>query len=639
MLEHRGPDEHGYYRNPHIGLAHTRLSIIDIDSGQQPMSWADGRLWISFNGEIFNHLELRAELEKKGAQFRTHSDTEVILACYQQYGDLAWEKLNGQFSIALVDQKTQQLHLVRDRLGILPLHYCQSDDGRFLFASEIKSLLTDPEVRSGISSQGLSELLCFWSSQSPQTMFRKIYSVKPATCLTIDYTLSCKERTYWRADFTSSEALKKLSDDELSEALEEKLSRAVSLRLRSDVPVGSYLSGGLDSSVICHSIKRQHDGDLATYAIGFSDKRFDETAQQQTMSAFLGTQHHSLNCDSKDIATYLPEIIWHCETPLTRTSPVPLYMLSGLVRSKGMKVVMTGEGADELLAGYNIFKEDKIRRFWAKQPDSKIRPRLLGKLYPYIDKTRNNDAMWISFFAKGFQETSAKAYSHRLRWGNGSWAWRFVHPDLRQQWSLESSIERISASLPNTEDLHPQSLAQQTEINTFMSNYLLPFQGDRVAMGHSIEVRYPFLDPDVVDFCLKIPPAKTLSGLRDKLPLRKIGSRHLPTEIWQRPKQPYRAPVTSPLFGSDKPDYVEEMLDPSIIRDSGLWDESSVRLLANKARKKQGNMNGEREEMAMLAVLTTQLLQQSMFKEFSDRLQNNLYLLRSKPCLIKVDHC
>ena len=521
MLQHRGPDEHGYFRDNEFGLAHTRLSIVDIEYGHQPMSFAEGLFWISFNGEIFNHVELRAELEKKGFKFKTRSDTEVILACYQCYGELAWSKLNGQFAIALLDRKNRCLHLVRDRLGILPLHYTHSKKGRLLFASEIKSLLTDPDVDARISADGLSEVMCFWSSQSPQTLFEDVYSVKPASCLTFNHRLERREITYWQADFSKSTDLEHIDDEELSEALEEKLSRAVSLRLRSDVPVGSYLSGGLDSSVICQSIKQLHQGDLETYAIGFKDKRFDESEQQAEMSAFLDTRHHNIVCDNTAIAESLPEVIWHCETTLTRTSPVPLYLLSKLVRDNGMKVVLTGEGADELLAGYNIFKEDKIRRFWAKQPDSQVRPKLLNKLYPYINKGSKSNAIWVSFFKRGFQDTGQKAYSHRIRWTNGAWSWRFVNPELREQWSLESCIDRVCVTANSDNSITPQSRAQQIEIHTFMSNYLLPSQGDRVAMANSVEVRYPFLDPDVVDFCLKIPDRKILSGLKRQTTLTK----------------------------------------------------------------------------------------------------------------------
>ena len=620
MLRHRGPDGYGLYRDDHIGLAHTRLSIIDLEGGAQPMHNEDQSVWVAFNGEIFNYLELRSQMEGLGHRFYTQSDTEVIVHCFEEYGPGAWELFNGQFALALWERGARRLWLVRDRVGILPLHYA-AVKGRVLFASEAKALFASGHLAPRLRPQGLVQVFTHWAVAAPSTVFEDVRSVPPGAAICFEEDLRRSEHLYWQPNLAEDPGLRDMTPDEAAEALGDQLSRAVALRLRADVPVGAYLSGGLDSSVAAALIRRADSSPLQTFAVRFEDPAFDETAQQRLMAGLLGTEHHEILCGADDIAKALAEVVWHCETPLLRTAPAPLLLLSQLVNRCGMKVVLTGEGADELLAGYDIFKEDKVRRFWARQPDSQVRPVLLSRLYPDVaqDGTRKS-ALWQQFFRRRLTEVEHPFYSHVIRWDSGAWALRFLAPELQSNAALSQLEAETEGAMPTGwRTWPPLARAQAIEMHTFLSPYLLSCQGDRVAMAHGVEVRYPFLDPNVFEFCAHLPHRLKLRGLRDKVALRHLASRFLPAEIWQRPKQPYRAPMTSVLFGENAPDYVEPLLSASSLARSGLVNSGLAGRLVAKARRGAGRMSGEREEMALVGLLTLQLLMRFFLEDFASR--------------------
>jgi asparagine synthase (glutamine-hydrolysing) len=406
------------------------------------------------------------------------------------------------------------------------------------------------------------------------------------------------------------------------------------------VPVGAYLSGGLDSSVIATLARQVEAGPLETFAVRFADPAFDETAEQRRMAGLLGTDHHEIVCGADEIAGALADVVWHCESPLLRTAPVPLYLLSGLVRDAGMKVVLTGEGADELLAGYSIFKEDRVRRFWARRPSSDVRPALFSRLHPEVQAgaARSTD-MWSRFFGRELTATDLPFYAHLVRWHNTAWTTRMLAPELRaaaaaahaahpaaaadaygdaiaDAGAIAAGGEALLAEMPpGWSSWDPLARAQWVEVATFLSSYLLSCQGDRVAMAHGVEVRDPFLDPDVVDFCAGLPARHKLVGLHDKAALRRLASRTLPPEIWGRPKQPYRAPMTSALFGPGEPDYVSDLMSDATIDRLGLLEPRAARLLRDRARARAGHLPGEREEMALVGALTLQALGQAYLVE------------------------
>jgi asparagine synthase (glutamine-hydrolysing) len=624
MLEHRGPDGYGLYRDGQVGLAHARLSIIDLTSGDQPLTNEDGTVWLSFNGEIFNYLELRRELTDRGHRFVTQGDSEVIVHGYEEWGDRVWARLNGQFAIALWDQPARRLWLVRDRLGILPVHYALAH-GRLVFGSEAKAIFASGWLAPRLDPRGIDEVFTRWSATPPRTVFAGVESVRPGSAVCVEVRdgsgnggsgLVLREQRWWQADMAVDPDLASLPLDQAADALGERLSEAVRLRLRADVPVGAYLSGGLDSSVLA-SLVEQGEAPLETFAVRFADPNFDETPEQRRMAGLLGTKHHEIVCGPDEIGDALLDVVWHCEAPLLRTAPVPLYLLSGLVREAGMKVVLTGEGADELLAGYSIFKEDAVRRFWARRPDSSMRPSLAGKLHPEVaaGSTRGTE-LWSRFFGRDLGATDHPFYAHMIRWQNTAWARRVLAPSLRAEADPEASEADLLAEMPDGWlEWAPLARAQWVEIATFMSSYLLSYQGDRVAMAHGIEVRYPFLDPEMIRWCSSLPTRLKMPGLRDKVTLRHLASRTLPPEIWQWTKQPYRAPMTSALFGPDAPDYVHDLLSPTAVDDLGLLDPKAVRMLAGRAFDRKGHMAGEREEMALVGALTLQALGRAFLRD------------------------
>ena len=377
-LSHRGPDEYGLYRDTQAGLASARLSIIDIAGGQQPITNEDQTLWIVFNGEIFNYVELRPPLEAKGHRFSTNTDTEVILHLYEEYGAECVKHLNGQFAIAIWDSTKHSLLLARDRLGIRPLFY-RTTPTSLAFASEIKSFSALPDWQPTFDRQALGQIFTYWAPLAQRTAFQGVSEVPPG-----HYLLAKDGQVhlspYWRLDF--NEESPACSDDEYLEQFSALLIDATRIRLRADVPVGAYLSGGLDSSTTSAVIRNYTDTPLDTFSIAFSTAQYNESDFQMRMARHLGTNHQVITCTPEDIGRVFPEVIWHTEIPILRTSPAPMYMLSDLVHRNNYKVVMTGEGADEFLGGYDIFKEMKIRRFVARHPEIGKTPAALQPALP-----------------------------------------------------------------------------------------------------------------------------------------------------------------------------------------------------------------------------------------------------------------
>lgn len=612
MLRHRGPDEFGIYRSQWAGLGSARLSIIDLNSGQQPISNEDGSLWIVYNGEVFNYIELRPELEARGHRFTTNSDTEVVLHLYEEFGPACLSQLNGQFALAIWDERRRSLLLARDRMGIRPLYFARSND-HFIFGSEIKAILAHPGMKAEIDPQALAESFTFWSVQPPRSIFRGIESLPPAHYLLLQGAHGTIE-PYWRLDF-SGERDEDGSFEPTLRELKDLLIDSTLIRLRADVPVGAYLSGGLDSSLTTAIVKKYTGAHLETFSISFSDPDFDESNFQRRMAAHLGTNHHVVYCTHADIGRVFPEVIWHTESPILRTAPAPMFLLSGLVREHGMKVVITGEGADELLGGYDIFKEMAVRRFWARDPDSTLRPQLLTRLYPDISALNRTSWSYLTaFFKKSLMEIRSPYYSHLLRWSNGQRLQRFLQPQPDQ--SLEYLMGKISLPF-GFDSWSPLAKAQYLEITTFLSPYLLSSQGDRMGMGHSVEGRFPFLDYRVVEFCSRLPSRWKLYGMTEKWLLRMFGRELLPEEIWKRTKRPYRAPIHRSFFAGDSPAYVKEILSEPALEESGLFNPMAVQQLVRKASS--GATLSEVDDMAIAGILSTQLVHHLFVNQFSSR--------------------
>jgi asparagine synthase (glutamine-hydrolysing) len=609
-IRHRGPDQLGICLDGRAGLGSARLSIVDLEGGRQPIPNEDASLWIVFNGEIFNHRELRAGLEERGHRFRSRTDTEVVLHLYEDLGPACLERLNGQFALAIRDRKAESLFLARDRLGIRPLFYAHAGSV-FGFGSEIKALLAEGRFESRIDPVALDDVFTFWSTLPGRSAFEGVAELPPGHTLTVSRR-GAALASWWRPTFPGDRVR---AEDDLAGELRALLVDATRVRLRADVPVGAYLSGGLDSSAIASIARGLIPDTLETFSIAFRDSGFDEREHQTRMARALGTRHHVLEATHADIGGAFPDVVWHTETPVLRTAPVPMFLLSKLVHDHGFKVVLTGEGADEILAGYDIFKETMIRRFWARHPSSRWRPLLLRRLYPDIPGLgRVSDAYLRAFFGAGLADTDAPDYSHAIRWKNTARTKRFFSEALRAELAPRPPATSRLVFPPDFAAWDPLQKAQFLEASLFLPQYLLSSQGDRVAMAHAVEGRHPFLDVRVVEFCGGLPSRLKMRVLREKALLRTAAKGWVPEEIRTRPKRPYRAPIARSFFGGARLDYVRDLLSPGAISSAGFFDARAVTRLVEKARS--GLPLGETDEMALAGILSTQLLQARFVTRF-----------------------
>ncbi len=439
-------------------------------------------------------------------------------------------------------------------------------------------------------------------------MFEGIQSLPPGHTLTVEKRseqLAC----YWDWVFPSQAPRASRSEADYAEELRELLVDAVRLQLRADVPVGAYLSGGLDSSAIAALVKAYHQKSLLTFSIAFEDPEFDESAFQSQMAAHLDTQHTQILCRKADIAAIFPDVIWHTETPILRTAPAPLMMLSKAVRESGLKVVLTGEGADEVFGGYDLYKEALIRRFWARNPASRWRPALLDRLYPYLRHSPQATKMLTRrFYGQGLGDSHLPTFAHGPRWATTRRSWQFFSAEARATLGERDPAAHVMERLPPAvANYLPMGRDQYLEAHTLMSGYLLASQGDRVAMANSIEGRFPFLDHRVIEFANGLPPTLKLRGLTEKYLLRRSVRDLLPAEVHTRTKQPYRAPDSQSFFTDGKAvDYVDDLLSPARLRRSGYFDAKAVGKLVEKCRT--GRAIGFSDNMAFVGVLSTMLV-------------------------------
>jgi asparagine synthase (glutamine-hydrolysing) len=598
-IRHRGPDGYGFYVGQRVGLAHVRLSIVDIEGGSQPMTNEDGQVVVTYNGEIYNHLELRRELESLGHVFRTRCDTEVLVHGYEQWGVELLQRLNGQFAFAIYDRSTETVFIARDRFGVRPLFYAQPD-GAFFFASEIKAILASGEVDAGIDPRGMDEVFTFWAARAPRTPFAGIASLEPgsygiwkdgALWLNRYYELDYPETTEEPADAI--------------EQLDELMLRSVGMRLRADVPVGAYLSGGLDSSITSSLAASASPHTLRTFSITFDDPRFDESEFQREVATDVGSIHAIAAIGQNSIAESFPDVLWHTETPLLRTAAVPMYHLAKLTKASGIKVVLTGEGADELFLGYDLFKEVQVRQFCLRNPGSLWRERLLDRLYPDLMAHGRGGEFWRRFFMDAGSPKDP-LFSHLPRFLLSGRVKEFYSPEFKASVGRIDVLGELRASLPaRFFGWSSLNKAAYLEMTTLLSPYLLSSQGDRMAMAHGVEGRFPFLDHKLYEFASALPTGSRLRGLREKEILRRWASRILPPRIKARTKQPYRAPDAPSFFGKGTPAWIGDHLSTDALRRVGVFSPAAVEGLVRRCNA--GLVTGFRENQTLIGVLSTQL--------------------------------
>ncbi|GAB4345526.1 MAG: asparagine synthase (glutamine-hydrolyzing) [Gammaproteobacteria bacterium] len=616
QLHHRGPDGTGYYKDDSVGLGHARLSIIDLEGGAQPIHNEDKTVWVVFNGEIFNYLELREDLVARGHTFYTYTDTEVLVHLYEEYSDQFIHHLNGQFGIAIWDTVRKRLILARDRAGILPLFY-SVNNGRLVFASEIKAILTTFDAAPEMNSGALDQLMTFWAPVSPDTLFKGIEEVRPGE-LVIAEKGRIHRHIYWDWLFPMDGDYRSGTDAELAEELLSLLVDAIRIRLRADVPVGAYLSGGLDSSALVALIHHYGDASLRTFSISFEDGDMDESVFQRRMIDHFNTDHSSIHCETSAVGEAFYNTIYHTEMPVLRTAPVPMGMLSCLVREKNFKVVLTGEGSDEVLGGYDIFKEGKIRQFWSKNPDSNWRPLLLKRLYPYLNLTQAQGLTYLkNFFGVSLDQPDSPFFSHFTRWQTTAQCKNFFSESMNKKLQ-DNAVVRLASLVPHdASKWHPFNRAQYVESKTLMAGYLLCSQGDRMLMANSVEGRFPYLDHRVIEFANSLHPRHKMRVLNEKYLLKLSTGRYLPKQIVKRHKQPYRAPDIPAFFSGGKTEYVDEMLSKETVSRYGYFDPEKVHKLHQKVRK--GRAIGYKDNMAFVGILSTQLWHHHFIESFYKR--------------------
>ncbi|MFH0933823.1 MAG: asparagine synthase (glutamine-hydrolyzing), partial [Pseudomonadota bacterium] len=572
----------------------------------------------SNNGEVFNYVELREELVALGHRFRTRSDTEVILHAYRAWGDAAFERMNGQWAVAIWDSVAQRLVLSRDRVGICPLHICEYA-GHLYFASEVKAIFAaNADIPRAFDPVGLSQTFTFWTIVPPQGVFHGVTEIEPGHVRTYENG-SVRDRAYWTPSYPVAGNGHSMFRGSLEDAVVEvrkALENATSLRmLRADVPVGSYLSGGLDSSLVA-AMGRHFAGDsFQTFSLRFEDAEYDETEFQRLMVKGLGSQHHEVVVSRADIANVFPEVVYHAERPVLRTAPAPLFLLSKLVRNHGIKVVLTGEGADEMFAGYDIFREGKVRRFWGRQPESAWRPRLLERLYPYLARSPvAQQAIARQFFGRNLAAHNSPGFAHDMRWHTTGSLKRLLSKDMQDKIGGRDVIGELLGNLhPDFAQWGALAQDQHLEIRTLLSGYLLSSQGDRMLLGNSVEGRFPFLDSEVIALADSLPAAYKLRALDEKHVLKRVAASVVPREIIERKKQPYRAPDALSFVAGNVPEYVDEVLCESAVKDANVFDPQAVVQLLRKcrARGSEGQFSNS-DNMALVGVLSTQLLHRQM---------------------------
>ena len=535
-LYHRGPDGEGYYFDEHAALGHRRLSIIDLDSGKQPMCNEDESVWVTFNGEIYNYLDLRKDLLAKGHQFKTESDTEVIVHLYEEMGERFSEKLRGMFAIGLWDKKAQRLILARDRVGKKPLYYSLIG-GALYFASEMKSLLHVPNFDRNIDFEALSDYFSLLYVPAPKSIFKSVRKLKPAHYLVFDGR-GLRETCYWDLSFDQTEEkTEKQWCEEFLAAYEE----AIRLRLRSDVPLGAFLSGGVDSSSVVALMHKINGNRVTTCSVGFDEKEFDESAAAAKFAASLGTDHHE-EMVRADALSVLDKLVWHYDEPFADSSAVPTYYVSQAAR-RHVTVALSGDGGDENFAGYRRYYHDCLQyRARSVFPDGLRGPLFgtLGRWYPKLDWAPRCLRAQATF--RELSRGDVEGYFYSISAAKPENKQALLNGDLQQSLNGYDSLTLFEDyyNRPKTHD-HLSRL-QYLDIKTYLTDDIL-VKVDRASMANSLEVRSPLLDHVLMELMARMPSSLKLKGNIGKYIFKKSLEPVLPREILTRRKQGFGVPV------------------------------------------------------------------------------------------------
>ncbi len=605
---HRGPDEEGFFLQEGISMGSRRLSIVGLADGQQPISNEDDTVSVVYNGELFDFKDLRSDLEKRGHRFSTSCDTEVIPHLWEEYGERMFDLMKGQFAFALWDQNQKRLILARDRFGICPLYWTRQGDW-LVFASEIKALLASGLVPVSPDPRGINHAFTFFSMPGPVTAFKNVGLLLPGRFLDIRTTFkstahAVRERIYWQIDFPDQGQEENSQDAAtLVQTFENLMLRAVEKRLRADVPVVSYLSGGVDSSIVVAMANKVRGKPIPTFTIRIDDPHLDETNEASIVARHVASYPAVVHCGAEEVLKTYPRLVAAAESPVIDTSCAALLLLAEKVHADGYKVALTGEGADEFLAGYPWFKVHKLLSFL--------------DFIPGVNLSQKVRRLYLKLVGSPlFPKEIVKRAQNRVGGHNG---WldiygvmslsklRFYNQDMRDLIAEHEPYADLDLNQEGLSRWHPLNRSLYTGIRVHLPGLLLGAKGDRIAMHSSVETRYPFLDEDVAAFLTNLHPRWKLNGFRDKHLLRLLAERWLPKQIARRRKAMFRAPFDS--FHIDNPPaFVNQLFSKESLRRAGYFDPDSVILWRQEFKQMSRRSAGRLSiEMGLAGVLSTQL--------------------------------
>ncbi len=571
-LAHRGPDGEGFHVAGPIGLGHRRLAIIDLsEAGRQPMCNEDRTVWVTYNGEIYNYRDLRGELLARGHAFHSHTDSEVVIHAYEEWGVDCLQKFNGMFAFGLWDGRSKRLWLARDRLGVKPLFYCRLADA-FLFGSEIKAILAHPQVRRQLDYQALAYYLGLNYTPAPHTLFEHVRQVLPGNFLLVDANGNQTGKEYWDLHFQEGQRAKK--ENAYLEEFSELLADSVRLRLASDVPFGAFLSGGIDSSAVSYWMAKNLPEPLKTFTIGFNEPGFDELPFARQVAERIGSEHFE-KIIRANAAEILPKIVWHSEEPTADSSMVAVYYLAQTAR-RHVAMVQSGDGADEILAGYETYQAHYLRKLYKAVP-AFLRQ---GILWPLIQALPASDAK-VSFDARLKRFAAGAEIGDEAAHG----AWRMIF-DARERQNLLLPIWEHYAARSDYLDLYRRAFSRtnaRNPLNRMLyvdTRFYLPndmlVKVDRMCMAHGLEAREPYLDYRLVEFAASLPPNLKLRKLsQKKYILKKSMAGRLPRQVIWRRKAGFNVPNARWIKGEMKP-FVQDHLSPRAVKDMGVLDPPAV---------------------------------------------------------------
>jgi asparagine synthase (glutamine-hydrolysing) len=594
-IAHRGPDGDGYYVEGPVAFGHRRLAIIDLsDAGRQPMTNETGEVVITYNGEIYNYRELRVELEQLGYAFRSHSDTEVIIHGYEAWGEACVERLNGMFAFVIYDRRDESLFLVRDRLGVKPLYY-YLDGGKLVFASELKAILAHPRVSRELDHESLGDFFSLNYIPPPRTPFRKIRQLAPGH-LGVLKNGELTTRQYWDVHFEKVNG-NSAGENQIVEELLRLVENSVRQRLVADVPVGAFLSGGLDSSTVVHFMRKFATGPLKTFSVRFAEKSYDEGEYAWEMARLLETEHHEIFCEAKDLANLLKKSVWHADNLTADVSNIPILLVSQLAREH-VKVVLSGDGGDEVFAGYPTYQADRLAAYYKRVPGWIRR----GFVQPVVRALPASSAkLSLDYKARKFVEGAA------LSPARAHYTWRTIFSSDEKQSLLtrdfaaaingRSPAETWEELFAFAEHISDMEKGFYSDYKTFLSGSILP-KVDTMSMANSLEAREPLLDYQLVEYMARVPTSLKMKGLTTKHLFKKAMSSILPKRVVYRKKAGFHTPIAT-WFRGELRSLVSEILSPENVRSGGLLNPDYVERLkqehfegrANHSYKLWGLMN------------------------------------------------